>query len=158
VLSHVVLAPRNAIATQRTTTTAVSALRFVAAASRHAANCSPQWASGPEPAPNTAISFTEAPIDAGSAPSIGSIGDALGNARIESAIGSKAEQLEHPDRTRACSGRAEVERETASWVHWCNSTMRRQASTEPGAVHQLAALRWLPNAELGAASRQSRAA
>jgi transposase InsO family protein len=71
----------------------------------------------------TAISFTEALIDAGIAPSIGSVGDALDNALIESAIGLyKTELIEHPDRTHAWSGRAEVERETASWVHWYNTT------------------------------------
>jgi hypothetical protein len=36
----------------------------------------------------TAISFNGAPIDAGIVPSIGSVGDALGNALIDSAIGS----------------------------------------------------------------------
>jgi hypothetical protein len=71
----------------------------------------------------TAISFTEALIDAGIAPSIGTVGDALDNALIESAIGLyKTELIEHPDRTRAWSGRAEVERETAAWVHWYNTT------------------------------------
>jgi putative transposase len=76
-----------------------------------------------EPAQYTAISFTEALIDAGIAPSIGSVGDALDNALIESAIGLyKTELIEHPDRTNAWTGRAEVERETASWVHWFNTT------------------------------------
>lgn len=71
----------------------------------------------------TAISFTEALIDAGIAPSIGTVGDALDNALIESAIGLyKTELIEHPDRTHAWTGRAEVERETASWVHWYNTT------------------------------------
>lgn len=71
----------------------------------------------------TAISFTEALIDAGIAPSIGTVGDALDNALIESAIGLyKTELIEHPDRTHAWSGRAEVERETAAWVHWYNTT------------------------------------
>ena len=34
----------------------------------------------------------------------------------------KTELIEHPDRTHAWRGRAEVERETASWIHWYNST------------------------------------
>jgi putative transposase len=70
----------------------------------------------------TAISFTEALIAAGIAPSIGTVGDALDNALMESTIGLyKTELIDH-DRTRNWSGRAEVERETASWVHWYNST------------------------------------
>ncbi len=41
---------------------------------------------------------------------------------MESNIGLyKTELIEH-DRPRAWSGRAEVERETASWVHWYNTT------------------------------------
>jgi putative transposase len=70
----------------------------------------------------TAISFTEALIDAGIAPSIGTVGDALDNALMESTIGLfKTELIEH-DRARSWTGRAEVERETASWVHWFNTT------------------------------------
>ena len=70
----------------------------------------------------TAISFTEALIEAGIAPSIGTVGDALDNALMESTIGLyKSELIDH-DRTRSWSGRAEVERETASWVHWYNTT------------------------------------
>ncbi len=70
----------------------------------------------------TAISFTEALLDAGIAPSIGTVGDALDNALMESTIGLyKTELIEH-DRPRSWSGRAEVERETASWVHWYNTT------------------------------------
>ena len=70
----------------------------------------------------TAISFTEALIQAGIAPSIGTVGDALDNALMESTIGLyKTELIEH-DRSRSWTGRAEVERETASWVHWYNTT------------------------------------
>jgi len=69
----------------------------------------------------TAIAFTEALIDAGIAPSIGTVGDALDNALIESTIGLyKTELIEH-DRTHSWTGRAEVERETAAWVHWYNT-------------------------------------
>lgn len=69
----------------------------------------------------TAIAFTEALIEAGIAPSIGTVGDALDNALMESTIGLyKTELIErHP---RSWSGAAEVERETASWVHWYNTT------------------------------------
>jgi putative transposase len=70
----------------------------------------------------TAISFTEALVEAGIAPSIGTVGDALDNALMESTIGLyKTELIDH-DRTRSWSGRAEVERETAGWVHWYNTT------------------------------------
>jgi putative transposase len=70
----------------------------------------------------TAISFTEALIDAGIAPSIGTVGDALDNALMESTIGLYKTELINHDRTRAWSGRAEVEAETASWVHWYNTS------------------------------------
>ena len=70
----------------------------------------------------TAISFTEALLEAGIAPSIGTVGDALDNALMESTIGLyKTELIDH-DRQRSWTGRAEVERETASWVHWYNTT------------------------------------
>lgn len=70
----------------------------------------------------TAISFTEALLAAGMAPSIGTVGDALDNALAESTIGLyKTELIDH-DRTRSWSGAGEVERETAGWVHWYNQT------------------------------------
>lgn len=70
----------------------------------------------------TAIAFTDALIEAGIAPSIGTVGDALDNALMESTIGLyKTELIEH-NRSRCWHGRAEVERETASWVHWYNTT------------------------------------
>jgi transposase InsO family protein len=75
-----------------------------------------------EPGQYTAISFTEALTEAGIAPSIGTVGDALDNALIESTIGLyKTEPIDH-DRTRSWTGQAQVERETASWVHWYNTT------------------------------------
>lgn len=68
----------------------------------------------------TSISFGEALIEAGISPSIGTVGDALDNALQESTIGLyKTELIDH-ERTRAWTGPAEVERETASWVHWFN--------------------------------------
>ncbi len=70
----------------------------------------------------TSITFGEALIDAGMAPSIGTVGDALDNALQESTIGLyKTELIEH-DRTTSWSGAGEVEIETASWVHWYNET------------------------------------
>ena len=56
------------------------------------------------------------------APSVGTVGDALDNALIESTIGLyKTELIEH-DRRGSWTGRAEVEQETASWAHWFNTT------------------------------------
>jgi putative transposase len=67
----------------------------------------------------TSLAFTEALLDAGIAGSIGSVGDALDNALMESTIGLyKAELI---DRQRSWTGRNEVERETAAWVHWFNT-------------------------------------
>jgi transposase InsO family protein len=68
----------------------------------------------------TSLAFTEALIESGLAGSIGSVGDALDNALMESTIGLYKSEL--IDRQKSWSGRAEVERETASWVHWFNTT------------------------------------
>jgi putative transposase len=70
----------------------------------------------------TAIAFTEALAEAGIAPSIGTVGDALDNALMESTIGLyKTELIERHPAGRSWAGAAEVERETASWVHWYNT-------------------------------------
>lgn len=68
----------------------------------------------------TSLIFTEALREAGISGSIGSVGDALDNALIESAIGLFKTELiaRHHN---SWSGRAEVERETAAWVHWYNT-------------------------------------
>jgi putative transposase len=73
-----------------------------------------------EPSQYTAIVFSAALADAGIAPSIGSVGDALDNALMESNIGLyKTELIErHP---RTWTGAGQVECETASWVHWFNT-------------------------------------
>lgn len=69
----------------------------------------------------TSLAFTDALVVAGIAGSIGSVGDALDNALMESTIGLyKTELIDaHP---RSWAGRSEVERETACWVHWFNTT------------------------------------
>ena len=74
----------------------------------------------------TSIAFTDALLEAGIAGSIGSVGDALDNALMESTIGLYKTELidRHP---RSWTGPAEVERETASWVHWYNSTRLHSA-------------------------------
>jgi len=69
----------------------------------------------------TSVVFTEALIEAGVAGSIGTVGDALDNALMESTIGLYKTELidRHPN---TWTGRVEVENETASWVHWYNTT------------------------------------
>ena len=59
-------------------------------------------------------------IEAGIAPSIGTVGDALDNALMESTIGLYKTELidRHP---RTWTGPAEVETATADWVHWFNA-------------------------------------
>jgi len=69
----------------------------------------------------TSIAFTEAHLDAGITGSIGSVGDALDNALMESTIGLYKTEVIDFDPRRSWSGRAEVERETAEWVHWFNT-------------------------------------
>jgi transposase InsO family protein len=67
------------------------------------------------------LAFTEALRDAGIAGSIGTVGDALDNALMESTIGLyKTELIDNHD--RSWTGRADVERATAAWVHWYNHT------------------------------------
>lgn len=67
----------------------------------------------------TAIAFTEALAEAGIAPSIGTVGDAL----MESTIGLyKTELIARPPAGRSWAGPGDVERETANWVHWFNAT------------------------------------
>jgi putative transposase len=68
----------------------------------------------------TAIAFTEALREAGITGSIGGVGDALDNALMESAVVLYKSEL--IDQNPAFTGRAELERETASWVHWYNTT------------------------------------
>lgn len=69
----------------------------------------------------TALAFSDALLEAGIAPSIGTVGDALDNALMESTIGLyKTELIDRP-RPRSWSGAGEVERETANWVQWFNT-------------------------------------
>jgi putative transposase len=72
----------------------------------------------------TSLAFTEELLEAGITGSIGTVGDALDNALMESTIGLfKTEVIEHEKPTgRSWAGRAEVEKATASWVHWYNAT------------------------------------
>jgi putative transposase len=68
----------------------------------------------------TSIAFTTALVEAGIAPSIGTVGDALDNALMESTIGLyKTELIDRQSST--WSGATEVETATAGWVHWFNA-------------------------------------
>jgi putative transposase len=80
--------------------------RFTAAGVVHHSDAGSQY---------TSIAFTDALVAAGIA------GDALDNALMESTIGLYKTELidRHP---KSWSGRGEVERETASWVHWFNTS------------------------------------
>ena len=71
----------------------------------------------------TALAFTEQLAEAGIAGSIGTVGDALDNALMESTIGLYKSELIVPGgrgRNWADCGLREVERETAEWVRWYN--------------------------------------
>ncbi len=70
----------------------------------------------------TALAFTEELAEAGIAGSIGTVGDALDNALMESTIGLYKTELILPySSSRNWSGVREVERETAEWVRWYNN-------------------------------------
>jgi putative transposase len=69
----------------------------------------------------TALAFTEELAEAGIAGSIGTVGDALDNALMESTIGLyKTECITPATRGGNWAGSREVERETAEWVRWYN--------------------------------------
>jgi len=68
----------------------------------------------------TSLAFTEELQDAGITGSIGSVGDALDNALMESTIGLfKTEVIDHE--RRVWESWRQVEKATASWVHWYNT-------------------------------------
>ena len=72
-----------------------------------------------ESAEYTSLAFTEALAEAGVIGSIGSVGDALDNALMESTVGLyKTEVIDH-ERPWWSSWR-HVEASTAEWVHWYN--------------------------------------
>jgi putative transposase len=66
------------------------------------------------------LAFTEALIEAGITGSIGSVGDALDNALMESTIGLyKTEVIgQNP---QSWTGLRDVEQATAEWAHWYNA-------------------------------------
>jgi transposase InsO family protein len=70
---------------------------------------------------------TDALHESGIAGSIGSVGEALDNALMESAIGLYKAKLINLE--RSWCGRGEVERDTAQWVHWYNTTRLHSSLT-----------------------------
>lgn len=67
----------------------------------------------------TSLAFTEALLEAGITGSIGSVGDALDNALMESTIGLfKTEVIDHEQ--ASWTGWRDVEKAVASWVWWFN--------------------------------------
>jgi len=79
-----------------------------------------------ESAEYTSLAFSEALADAGITGSIGSVGDALDNALMESTIGLyKTEVIgQNP---RSWQGPRDVVQATAKWVHWYNTTRRHSS-------------------------------
>ena len=73
-----------------------------------------------EPAQYTSLAFTDALAEAGLQGSIGSAGDALDNAMMESTIGLYKTELIDVDPARTWRDAREVETETASWVYRYN--------------------------------------
>ena len=70
----------------------------------------------------TSLAFTEALTEAGIAGSIGTVGDALDNALMESTIGLyKTELIDHRRHRNTWKNKAAVEAATAEWVHWYNT-------------------------------------
>ena len=91
-----------------------------------------------ESAQYTSLAFTEALVDAGITGSIGTVGDALDNALMESTTGLfKTEVIDHEN--DVWTGWRHVEEATASWVHWYNLSAtallhRRRPTGRAGAV------------------------
>jgi len=89
----------------------------------------------------TSVRFGETLMLAGLIPSIGSVGDAYGNALAETTIGlykTEAVCKDSPFRTGPLDRLADVELLTADWVHWYNDTrlMHRLGRTPPGGIRR----------------------
>ena len=69
----------------------------------------------------TSLAFSQELADAAIAGSIGTVGDALDNALMESTIGLYKTELIYP-KPGTWTSRAEVERQTARWVTWYNAS------------------------------------
>ena len=85
----------------------------------------------------TSIAFTERLVQAGADPSVGSVGDAYGNALAETTIGLyKTELIRAEGPWRDVS---HVEAATMEWVHWYNTERTHEAIDDltPMAAEQL---------------------
>lgn len=75
------------------------------------------------------VAFTAELLEAGIAGSIGTVGDALDNALMESTIGLyKTECITPAAGVKNWSGLRDVERETAEWVRWYNVSSRKSCA------------------------------
>jgi len=74
----------------------------------------------------TSLAFSQELADAAIAGSIGTVGDALDNALMESTIGLYKTELIYP-KPGTWTSRAEVERQTARWVAWYNVSRRHSS-------------------------------
>lgn len=72
-----------------------------------------------EPAQYTSLAFSEALHEAGITGSIGTVGDALDNALMESTIGLFKTEI-HAFADTPFQTWRDVEKATATWVHWFN--------------------------------------
>ena len=111
------------VATTKTTSLVLSALeQALFTRKRHDVHFSPAGLVHHSDAGSqyTSVSFTAALLDAHIAPSIGTVGDALDNALMESTIGLYKAELIH--RQASWKDAADVERATAEWVHWFNTS------------------------------------
>jgi putative transposase len=84
----------------------------------------------------TSLAFSEALLEAGIAGSIGTVGDALDNALMESTIGLyKTEVISQ--NPASWTGLADVERATAEWVQWYNhERLHTSIGMVPPAEHE----------------------
>lgn len=70
----------------------------------------------------TSLAFTDELLQAGITGSIGTVGDALDNALMESTIGLYKTEVIDQHSGQSWRGRADVEKATAEWVHWYNTS------------------------------------
>ncbi len=83
----------------------------------------------------TSLAFTETLIEAGITGSIGTVGDALDNALMESTIGLFKNEVIDPEPSWATW--RQVEQATARWVHWYNHQRLHSAiGYRPPAEHE----------------------
>jgi len=99
----------------------------------------------------TALAFTEELAEAGIAGSIGTVGDALDNALMESTIGLyKTELIKPYSVSRNWGGLREVERETAEWGSASSPTSAATSACSPRSPPGTGPRQWSPTPPGGA--------